>query len=609
MISYNQKQLRDLSFSSAKEWLLTDGDGGFACSTVSFMNTRRQHSLLTISTNTPLKRLTLLNKVDEEIIIEGKSYFIGTNQYPGTIFPEGYKLLSKFTFDYFPQVTFDLDGCQLTKKILMPKRSNSVFIHYDNNSKKEITLRLLPLLSFRWKDSLQKAGDGFLVDELPDGVRVIADLNLPRLYLKLSQIYATSPASYWYYSFIYPHDADLYEEDREDLYNIGYWETQLEPGKGVTFAASVRDLAEFSYDEIESRHIESINSIRAASGLPKKYIHLADIASNHIVRSKAIRSSTIIEGYPYGSIAMRETFLSLDGISYVSADKNYEYDLLHDLVTNEVNGTLPSAINEMTHQVNYDDPEMPFYFAIALARCAEKEKSLDCVRPFLPILEETIEITTGNNLAVFKLKDSHLLETIEKSQSGPAKAAKEASANALWYNLLRLVGESKSAIGSLPEYSETAAEIETHYFQSFFNQDGSYKDSNDHNEVTIEMVMPLVVPYSPLNEAQRSKLCKILTSKFFRTVDSQSAHESPNHACNLVAIYLTEATSQLKDCADEFERLKEFLEKLLGLQDYTNCVSGLPKCGKDATEHYPQNLSSSVMAGEAIRIVKKLKLK
>ena len=609
MISYSQKQLRDISISSSKEWLLTDGEGGFACSTVSFMNTRRQHSLLTISMSPPLKRLSLLSKVDEEVIIDGKSYFLGTNNYPGTIFPEGYKLLSKFTFDYFPQVTFDLDGCQLTKKVLMPKRSNSVFLHYDNNSKKEITLRLLPLLSFRWKDSLKKAGDGFLVDELPDGVRIIADMNLPKLYLKLSQIYATSPESYWYYSFIYAHDTNFYEEDREDLYNIGYWETQLEPGKGVTFAASIRDLAEFNYDEIEARYVESMNNIRAASGLPKKYFHLADIASNHIVHSKAIRSSMIIEGYPYGSISMRETLMALDGISCVSAGPHYERELLHELVTNEVNGVFPSTIVETTQQVNYDDPQIPFYLAVALARCAEKEKSMECVRHFLPLLEEAIEIILGNNLSGYKLKDSRLLDTGDDGLDNHDRIAKSASTNALWYNLLKLVDESKSAIGSFSGYSETAAEIESHYFESFFNPDGSYKKSDDETELTFEMVMPLVVLYSPLTEVQLSRICKILTTKFLKSVGTQSTHDLSHHSCNLVAIYLTEATSQLRDCTDEFERLKEFLEKFIGLQDYTNCVSGLPKCGNNATEHYPQNLSSAIMAGEAIRVVRKLKLK
>ncbi|MCL5268750.1 MAG: glycogen debranching enzyme N-terminal domain-containing protein [Bacteroidetes bacterium] len=608
MITYDQNQLRDLSVSSAKEWLLTDGDGGFASSTISFMNTRRQHSLLTVSANTPLKRLTLLNKVDEEVIIDNKSYFLGTNHYPGTIFPDGYKHLSRFVFDYFPEVTFDLDGCQLTKKVLMPKRSSSVFIHYENNSKKAITLRLLPLVSFRWKDALKKADDGFLVDELPDGIRIIADMSLPKLYLKLSQIYNTSPESYWYYGFIYAHDADKYADDREDLYNMGYWETELEPGKGLTFAGSTRDLAEFDYDEIESHHIEAIDKVRMASALPANHLHLADIASNHVVRNKAIRSSAIISGYPYGSMAIRETLLSLDGISYVSENPHYENALLYDVASNEVNGVFPSAIDEATLNVSYDDPQMPLFFAIAVARCADKEKKQDCVRRYLPLLENAIEIIGENSLGGTKIKESGLIDVCADMEESLAKTAKNAVVNALWYNLLKLVEQSRTTNGSFSSDSEPTAEIETSYFDSFFGPDGNHRNINARDGVTLDMVMPLVVPFSPLTEEQRSKVCKALVRRFLHNYADERTHEAPNHDCNLAAIYLTESSSQLEGCKEEYEKMKEFVGGLLRLERFSNCVSGLPKCGNDRAERRPQDISSSVVVGESIRLIKKLKL-
>ncbi|MFZ1081340.1 MAG: glycogen debranching enzyme N-terminal domain-containing protein [Candidatus Kryptoniota bacterium] len=639
MITYTEKQLRDLTFSSTKEWLMTDSDGGFSSSTVSFMNMRRQHSLLTVSVNQPLKRMTLLNKIDEEVIIDGKSYFLGSNQYPGTTFPEGYKLLNKFTFDYFPQVTFGLEGCQLSKKLLMPKRSSSVFLHYENQSKKEMTLRLLPLLSFRLKDSLRKAGDGFLVDELPDGVRIIAEMNLPKLYLKLSQMYNTTPESRWYFNFIYSHDADIYEDDKEDLYNIGYWETELEPGKGVTLAASTRDLGEFDYGEIERRYIEYIDQIRASSHLSKKYFHLADIAANHIVKSRAIRSEAIMVGYPYGSITVRETLLSLDGISNVADDAydmphstneiierhkigepthgtNYERDFLYDLIANKMSGAFPSGIDEETLHINYDDPQIPLYFVMALARFAVKDTGKSIMVRYLPIMEEAIDVITQNCLGGTMSADSSLLIVDGTSRDDLSKIALNASVNALWYNLLKLVDDTKSSMvtdSSQPRppsaHSATAAKISETYFETFFNDDGSYKNSDGKNNVTSEMVMPLIVHNSPLDEEQRSKVCKILVAKFLDSFGNHSAHNSPHHACNLAAIYLTEASSQMKDCERELGSMKWYIKKLLSLEEFTNCVDGLPKCGNVGFGRNLQDISSAVVAGEAIRLVKKLQMK
>ena len=609
MISYSQKQLKGLSFSGTKEWLLTDGDGGYASSTLSFMNTRRQHSLLTVSGNFPIKRFTLLNKLEEEVIVDRKSYMLGTNHYPDTIFPDGYKFLNKFVFDHFPQVTFDLDGIQIIKKILMPRGASSVFCHYENNSKKAVTLRLLPLISFRAKDSIRKAGDGFLVDELPDGVRIIADMNLPRLYLKLSQIYVTSPQSNWYYDFIYPHDAGLYDGDREDLYNIGFWETELEPGKGLTFAASTRDLAEFDYPEIETRYIESVEKARSSSGLPKRYVHLVNVASDHLVSSHAMRSRTIIEGYPYGSISTRSSFLSLNGIACASDRPNFEQEFLYGVVSNEVNGAFPSTVEENTFHINYGDPKIPLYLALALKRCAEGEENDDCLRRYLPILDEAAEIIMENNLGGRKIEGTSLFDVTGGKEKGLLANVENAVANALWYNLLRVIDESRSTAEAQPGYDEIAAEIESEYFKTFFEEDGRFKGMADGPAVMSDMAFPLSIPFSPLSQGQREKIFRLLAAQLFDSLRTPSLHAEPDHACNLTAIYLAEAGSSLPSCEEETEKLRDMLIKLFTLREFTECVNGLPTCGVSENEHYPRDISAAVVAGESIRIIRKLKFR
>ncbi len=606
VIAYNQRQLRDIAFSSSKEWLLADGEGGFACSTVSFMNTRRQHSLLTVSLTPPLKRLTLLNKIDEEVISEGKSYFLGTNHYPDTIFPEGYKFLSKFTFDYFPEVIYDLSGSHISKCVLMPKRSSSVYIHYENHSKKTLTLRLLPLVSFRMKDSLRKSDESFLIDELPDGIRIIADMNLPKLYLKLSHMYNTSPESHWYYDFIYPHDSGLYKDERENLFNMGYWEVDLEPEKGVTLAASTRDLGEFDYTEIKSRYIEAADKVRFACGLPKKFSHLANSASNHIAFSNALRTPAIIEGYPYGGIDIVEALGSLDGISHVAESRNFDQGFFHELASSQLNGSFPTSIDEETSDVNYGKPETLLYLAFAMTRHADKGKGFEFVRRYLPLLEAGIESIMAGRQEGDSSKASPLLDL--GMDSAPSNANR-ASVNALWYNLLRLVDDTKSAMQSSSVYSETASEIASIYYDSFFESDGNYKNSDERNGMTSDMAIPLIVPRSPLDEEQKSKVCRALVSRFFDLYGDQSSHDSSHHSCNLDALYLLEASSHLKGCEKEVGNMRWYIDKLFAQKEFTNCVNGIPKCGYTGVGQSRRDISSAIAVGEAIRLIKKLKLK
>ena len=606
VITFSQRQLRDLTFSSSKEWLLTDGDGGFSSSTICFMNTRRQHSLLTVSLNQPLKRLALLNKVDEEVIIEGKSHFLGANYYPGTVFPEGYKLLSKFTFDHFPQATYDLSGCQLSKSVLMPKRSSSIFIHYENRSKKTLILRLLPLVSFRPKDSVKKSKESFLIDELPYGVRIMADMELPRLYLKLSQIYRTSPESHWYYNHIYPNDPNSYEDNREDLFNMGFWETELTPGKGLTLVASTRDLREFDFAEIESRCIEDANKVRSKCDLPEKYNYLTDSALNHLVHNSAFRTPTVLAGYPYGGINISETLMTLDGVSHVL--QNFDKDFLHELASNEMSGSLPSTVDEETLHINYGDPQIPLYFAFALARRAEKEESAEWARRYLPLLEAGIETIMTNRSNETALKGSALVFLDKYKADGVSWTVENAFLNALWYNLLKLVDSIKFAIDASALYSETTSEIAASYFTYFFEADGSYKNLGSNAEIDFKMAVPLILSNSPLGEEEKTKLCRVLVSRFVELYGNNNAHKSPGHSCNLAALYLFEASRQLKDCEKEFGSMKWYIEKLLALQGFGNCVNGLPKCG-GSTPECPQDISSSLVTAEAIRLIKKLKLR
>ncbi len=609
MISYSAKQLRGIPLLRAREWLLADGNGGFASSTTCFMNTRRQHSLLTVSTSSPLKRFTLLNKLDEEVVVDGKPFLLATNLYPEATFPEGYKFISRFEFDYFPQVTFDIEGTLITKRIIMPKGSNSIFIHYRNLSKKAVTIRLLPLISFRWKDSIRKSGDGFLVDELPDGVRIISDMNLPRLYLKLSQIYSTSPESHWYYDFVYPRDKERYEEDREDLYNIGFWETEIEPEKGLTFAASTRDLGEFDYEDIESRFVESIEKIRASSGLPKRFVHLADSAANHLARTHSIRSQAIIDSYPYGTISIKDSLISINGVSYASEKPHYESEYLYDLLTNEVGGTLPSAMRESDLHVNYDDPSIPLYLALEVIRCAEKADSKDCIKRYLPFLDDAAETILQSNLGGSRIKGTNAIDTTMGQPGTLERTVSNAATNALLFNLLKLVDGAKSDAEAIVPYSEVTAEIESDFFGLFYESDGRIKGLSDSDWLTAEMALPLVVPYSPLNEQQREMVFKQLYARFIGSLETPASHTDISHDCNLLGVYLAEGGSLLPNCQEQTKRLKEFITDLAALHGYTTTVNALSTCGLNEVESSGGNISSAVVTGETIRVIKRLKLK
>src|SRR6266498_3094232 len=94
MIEIDQESCRNLETALSREWLETNGIGGFSSSTITGLNTRRYHGLLTAATKPPVGRLVLLSKLEETLIIDGRRYELSTNQYPGAVHPQGFTFVS-----------------------------------------------------------------------------------------------------------------------------------------------------------------------------------------------------------------------------------------------------------------------------------------------------------------------------------------------------------------------------------------------------------------------------------------------------------------------------------------------------------------------------------
>src|SRR5690348_5498819 len=110
MIRFDEQVCRNLESASAREWLETNGLGGFSSSTITGMNTRRYHGLLVAAVKPPLGRMVLLSKLEETLVVEGRPHELSVNRYPGVIHPAGHAYLKEFRLDPFPVFTYDVDG-------------------------------------------------------------------------------------------------------------------------------------------------------------------------------------------------------------------------------------------------------------------------------------------------------------------------------------------------------------------------------------------------------------------------------------------------------------------------------------------------------------------
>src|SRR4029077_7103316 len=102
MIQFTKETCGDLDAALGREWLETNGLGGFASSTIIGLNTRRYHGLLCAAIEPPTQRYMLLSKLEETLVLDGRRYDLSVNAYPGALHPTGYELQSSFRMDPFP---------------------------------------------------------------------------------------------------------------------------------------------------------------------------------------------------------------------------------------------------------------------------------------------------------------------------------------------------------------------------------------------------------------------------------------------------------------------------------------------------------------------------
>ena len=137
----------DLTRASKKEWLLTNGLGGYAMSTVSGLNTRRYHGLLVAAMRPPVGRAVVLSKMDETLELEDGPLALDTNFYPGVVHPRGFEHIESFALFPFPTVVFTGPGWRIEKSVYLVHGENTVVVTY----------KMLPLLRPRRQDKKGKA--------------------------------------------------------------------------------------------------------------------------------------------------------------------------------------------------------------------------------------------------------------------------------------------------------------------------------------------------------------------------------------------------------------------------------------------------------------------
>ncbi|MDQ3819142.1 MAG: amylo-alpha-1,6-glucosidase, partial [Acidobacteriota bacterium] len=333
MIRFGQDICGNLDAALSREWLETNGLGGYASSTIAGLNTRRYHALLVAATKPPVGRIVALSKFEEALIIGGRRYELSANQYPGIVQPKGYKYQTGFRLDPFPIFTYEIEGIIIEKSVFMPQGENTTVIQYEfkvQSPKSEeesdenpftlhsssFILSLRPLVAFRDYHSLTHENGAvnprLEAEDCSVTIRPYADqpaLNFAHTAGELDT------ASFWYRNFEYREEHERGFDFKEDLFSPFALNFDLSGRTSVELIVSTerRDAAQagaLRQAEIERRQ----KIIQVAPNTDDGFVSALVAAADQFIVARG-RKKTVIAGYHWFSDWGRDTMIALPGLT------------------------------------------------------------------------------------------------------------------------------------------------------------------------------------------------------------------------------------------------------------------------------------------------------
>jgi glycogen debranching enzyme len=463
LLVFNRSICQDPDESFRREWIETNGLGGFACSTICGANTRRYHGLLTAALPAPQTRCVLLSKLEETLLIGGQRFELSTNFYPGVTHPQGYRSLIEFRLDPSPVFTFDVSGVALEKRIHMVQDENTVVVEYRLAGGPPCQLELRPLIAFRGYHDLTHSNSALnpaLTES--DGAFIIQPYaGLPRLFFT-HNARGLAHDGKWYFNFEYPIERERGLDYREDLYCPCTLTFDLAPHQTASLTAST----EFS----------------ASSATPSPP---ADVfmraADQFCTRRGSIH--TIMAGYPWFTDWGRDTMIALPGLTLATGRFDSARDILLAFAGMIDQGMLPNRFPDAGAGPEYNTVDGTLWFFEAVRHYLEITKDSDFVRTRLyEKLREIIDAhIRGTRFGIHMDSDGLIaagdattnLTWMDARVNGvpvTPRHGKAVEIQALWYNALRFTAR----LNAEAELTSLAARAGESFNSLFWNEAADY---------------------------------------------------------------------------------------------------------------------------------------
>lgn len=654
----NKKDFTSYEDGIAKEWVMTNGLGGYAGSSIIDSPMRKHHGLLIASLWSPIKRYLILSKLNETITIGDKTYPLHSTKYKTTI-TKGYEHLENFYYDTFPIYTYKIDDVLVTKEVLLKYGVNSTIIKYTiKNGCHKTNMTFNPCFNFKphgdssTKESLQFKqickGKGLQLQPKDENYIISYRISegdyqaSPLLYdednyLDFEVETGMFPLDTHYTPYI--HKLNIDEHETKEFY------IQCEAAETSSSLDVIENLLlKDYYMQTLQAHVQRMNSLISTSHVHSDYAkRLVLSADQFIAYRKSTKLKTILAGLPWFSDWGRDTMIAIGGLTIATKQFDSAKEIIRSFAKYIHNGLLPNMFPDegLDPLYNSVDASLWYFQAIYQYYMATKDKSL--IEELYPTLKTIINaFINGTDFSIHMDKDGLIhagsgldqVTWMDVRINGivvTPRHGKPVEINALWYNALKITDTFAIDLNILPEFEALADIVKTSFTQKFWNETTKcLNDVVDINDATIRpnQLYALSLPFTMLDDFKNKSIIDTLYTKLYTPTGLRSLEQNHKDYKGTYKGALIDrdfayhqGTSWgflLGGFIDGYRKVypdvsnKELIEKFLNpMKDhlYTGCLGGIAEIfDGDSPHHHRGCYTQAWSVSETLRVLVELEV-
>lgn len=536
-IDFGRDLCRNYSVSSTREWLVTNGIGGFAAGTVAGVLTRRYHGLLIAALKPPLGRTLLVAKVDENATYDGRDYALAANRWrSGLTIPTGYDQLDHFCLDgTIPTWEYTCADAILEKQVWMQQGANTTYIRYQlRRASLPLTLQVKVLINYRDYHGSTQAGDWQMqVDRVGHGLRISAFAGAIPYYL-LCDGAQVSAQHEWYRGFQLANEAERGLDADEDHLYAGEFTVTLQPGEASTLVVSTS--ADANLDGAAAlaaqKKYEQQLLAQACPAGPKPLNQLILAADQFVVsRPSPVdpNGHSIIAGYPWFGDWGRDTMIALPGLTLTTGRPAVAASILRTFAHFVDQGMLPNRFPDAGEQPEYNTSDATLWYVEAIRAYHAATGDEQLLGELFPVLQMIVDahrrgtryqihvdpvdglLYAGEAGVQLTWMDVKIGDWVVTPRTGKA-----VEINALWYNALCSIAEFAQLLGKPVEDYFSLAEQARVGFQKFWIPEWAYcydvidtPEGKPDAALRPNQLLAVSLPHSPLTSKQQKAIVDI----------------------------------------------------------------------------------------------------